>query len=130
MKTKILAMVGFLTLLAVVSAYGQASITADIPFQFTAAGKVLPAGEYRFGRDSNDSFIRVVGLKGASAVAQVITRIGAGIHNSPQDSHIVFDKIGEAYTLSELWIPGYAGFVLNVTKEKHEHRTVDTANPK
>ncbi len=130
MKTKILVTVSFLTLLAVVSASGQTTITADIPFQFTAAGKVLPSGQYQFIRDLNNSIIRVVGPKGASALVQVMTRLGAGIHTSPQDSHIVFDKVGENYTLSELWIPGYDGYVLNMMKGKHEHRTVDTANPK
>ena len=130
MKTKILVTVSFLTLLAVVSAYGQSTITANIAFQFTAGGKVLPSGQYQFIRDANDRTFRIAGPKGASAVVQTMTRLGSGIHTSPQDSHIVFDKVGESYTLSEIWIPGRDGYMLNMMKETHEHKTVDTGNPK
>jgi hypothetical protein len=129
-KTKILVTVSFLTLLAVVSAYGQNAITANIAFQFTAGGKMLPAGQYQFIRDANDKTFRIAGPKGASALVPIMTRLGAAIHTSPQDSHIVFDKVGESYTLSEIWIPGQDGYMLNMMKEKHEHRTVDTGNPK
>ena len=130
MKTKLLVTVSFLTLLAVGSVFGQARVRVDIPFPFTAAGKVLPAGEYQFSRDPNGAFIRVVGSKGESVLAQVLTRIGAAIHTTPQDTHVVFDKIGENHTLAELWIPGYDGFALSNTKEPHEHRTVNAPNPK
>jgi hypothetical protein len=55
----------------------------------------------------------------------VQTRLGAAIHTTKQDSHIVFDKVGEVYTLSEVWIPGTDGWLLFSTKGKHEHKTID-----
>lgn len=127
MRTKILVTISLLTLLGVTYAYAQGlSARANIPFQFTASGKVLPAGQYDFTREANDEAIRVAAVgKGPSVIAVAITRLGAGIHNTPQDSHIVFDKIGETYTLSEVWFPGVDGFMLHITKEKHEHRMVN-----
>jgi beta-xylosidase len=59
-------------------------------------------------------------------MALIQTRIAAGIHTSAQDAHIVFDKVGNSYLLSEIWAPGIDGYMLNVTKEKHEHMIVNT----
>ena len=55
----------------------------------------------------------------------VLTRTAGAIHNTPADAHLVFDKVGEAYTLSEIWFPGTDGYMLNILKEQHEHRVVD-----
>ncbi len=54
-----------------------------------------------------------------------LTRVAAGMHTSPADGHVVFDKIGDAYTLAEIWIPGQDGYILAVTKAKHEHRIIN-----
>ena len=50
MRTKILTLLSIFTLLAFVSTYGQTidSVRAKIPFEFNAAGKVFPAGDYNF----------------------------------------------------------------------------------
>ena len=127
MRTKILVTIGVLTVLVVTCAYAQGqSVRAKIPFQFTVSGKVLPAGQYDFMRDANDEAIRVVGeRKTPGVIAMIVTRLGAGIHTTPEDAHIVFDKVGDTYFLSEVWVPGVDGFLLHSTKGKHEHRTVD-----
>ncbi len=102
------------------------ALRANIPFQFTVEGKSLPAGQYEFIPSGNAETIRVVDQeKGLSSAALVVTRLGAGIHTTPKDAHIVFDKVGDTYFLSELWIPGIDGFLLHSTRGKHEHKTVD-----
>lgn len=40
------------------------------------------------------------------------------------EPHIVFDKIGERYFLSEVWLPGADGYLLHATNEKHTHQHV------
>ncbi len=127
MRAKILVIISLLTLLAVTAGYAQElPIRAKIPFQFTVSGKVLPAGQYEFLRESNDEAIRVAAEpKGQAVVALVVTRLWGGIHTTTEDAHIVFDKVGETYYLSEIWIPGVDGFVLHSTKGAHEHRTVN-----
>ncbi len=126
MKMKIAVTIGLVALLT--AAFGLAqtvqSLRANIPFQFIVEGKALPPGEYNFIR--NEGSFQVVSVKkGPSAVALVITTLGGGIHTTPQDAHIVFDKVGDSYFLSEIWIPQMDGFLLNATKEKHEHRTIN-----
>lgn len=77
-------------------------------------------------RDSSGEMIRVLGTaKDASVLVPIVTRFWGAIHTSKQDSHVVFDKVGEVYSLPVIWVPGEDGLVLNTTKGKHEHRTVD-----
>ena len=40
---------------------------------------------------------------GPAAIAVVMTRFGGGLHTTPQDAHIVLDKAGNNYSLSEIW---------------------------
>lgn len=126
MKKRILMTVGFVAVLAVVLAYGQpASIKAIIDFQFTAGGKVFPAGDYQFTRDTIAPVFRVQGEGKNFALAPVITRLAAAMHTTPQDSHLVFDKVGDTYMLSEIWVPGEDGYVLLITKGEHTHKVVN-----
>ena len=123
MRIKIL--VASLFLFSTVAAtFAQKSLQANIPFAFKVGDKQLPAGNYQFTRDTNDQSIRVVSQKD-SAVTLVLTRLAAGIHTTPQDAHVVFDKMGEQYWLAEIWIPGIDGFDLHNMTEKHEHRIID-----
>ncbi len=128
MRMKIVVPIGLFVLLATGFGFAQIqtiqSLRANIPFQFVVEGKTLPEGEYNFIR--NEGSFQVVSVKkGPSAVALVITMLGGEIHTTPQDAHIVFDKVGDSYFLSEIWIPQMDGFLLNATKEKHEHRTIN-----
>lgn len=126
MKKRIMLTVGFIAVLAVMLGYGQpASIKAMIDFQFTAGGKVLPAGEYEFKRDTTAPMFRVQGEGKNFVMAPVVTRMAKEMHTTPEDAHIVFDKVGDTYLLSEIWIPGEDGFLLLATKGAHEHKVVN-----
>jgi hypothetical protein len=126
MKFKLLLTFSLFAVLAVTLVYAQGlRVNAKIPFAFVTSGKTLPAGQYEFLPNSDDP-MKVTGAgKNAGVLVPVLTRLGAAIHTTKQDSHIVFDKVGEVYTLSEVWIPGSDGWLLFSTKGKHEHRTVD-----
>lgn len=127
MKTKIVLTIGVFALFATTLAYGaQPLVQSSIPFQFTAGGKVLPAGQYEFASDIQAQVMSVVGTtRGPAAAVPIITRLAAGMHTTPTDAHIVFDKVGDTYTLSEVWVPNLDGFLLHATKAKHEHKIVN-----
>jgi hypothetical protein len=131
-KTTILVMASVIVLLGATFGLAEGTqpmIRANIPFQFIVGTKMLPAGEYDFTPNALGDAVRVINIKGGpSSDALVLTRLGGEIHASPQDSHLVFDKVGSTYTFSELWLPGNDGFLLNITKEKHEHRTIKVPN--
>ena len=127
MKTKFLVMIGFVSLCAVTSAYGQGvHLKADIPFTFTAHGKaLLSEGEYTFTPNLQQQTIGLHGPNNQASTVPVITRLAGERHTNQKDAHIVFDKVGETYYLSEVWIPGQDGYLLHTTKGKHEHKVID-----
>ncbi len=101
------------------------AIHGNIPFQFTADGKVWPAGEYMLVPDNSIGSVRVEPEKGVGPVVPVITRLSPGMESTSTEAHAVFDKVGDTYFLSEVWIPGEDGFLLHVTKQAHEHKVVN-----
>jgi hypothetical protein len=126
-KTRILLTIGTFVLFATTFAYAADTLVkGNIPFQFKAGDKVLPAGQYEFASDNQGRIVTVRSTPaGSSTMVMVFTRLAAGIHTTATDSHVVFDKVGDTYTLSEVWVPGMDGFVLNVVKSKHEHKIID-----
>ena len=127
MRPKTLSLLGVFVLLAGAIAYGQGvgPVKAKIPFAFSAGEKALPAGQYSFTPDSSLAAMQVASADGkSSANVLILTRLAAGIHTTPADAHVVFDKIGNSYFLSEIWLPNEDGFMLRLTKEKHEHQII------
>jgi hypothetical protein len=125
MKARIILGVGLLTLLAVMSGYGQQlALKATIDFPFTAAGKALPAGQYEFLRDSTLQVFTVTGAGKTHAVVSILTTLALQTHSNADNAYLVFDKVGEACFLSEIWVPGADGFLVLATKGKHEHKVV------
>ncbi len=129
MRTKVILGVFLVGLLAagygLVAQTGTTALKAQIGFDFTAGTKALPAGMYTFSVMNSEQEVRVQGEGNNAAIAFVVTRLAADIHTTPQDSHIVFDTVGDKSMLSELWIPGQDGYVLLVTKGKHGHKVIN-----
>lgn len=105
---KRLIMVGMLVVLTTVSAHAQAGkqFTATIPFNFSVAGKTLPAGRYDVGRSTQTSAEGLM-LRGADGRAGVfvLTR-GIQTEEVQQESKLVFRRYGDQYFLGEVWISG------------------------
>jgi hypothetical protein len=115
-----------LCLILAALAYGQTPVKVSVPFQFNAAGKTLPAGQYEILRTAGDANLRLVSADGkSSAIVTIVTRLAGAMHTTPKDAHLVFDKVGETFYLSEFWNPGEDGFLLSTTAQKHEHRVID-----
>ncbi len=117
--------------LTALAAFAQSqSLRVTIRHAFTAGEKQFPAGQYQISRDPGLRFIRIAAADGKNAAqVPILTRIAASTHNTPKDAHLVFDKIGQTHVLSELWIPGQDGFVLNAPTGQHEHEVIDTPVP-
>jgi hypothetical protein len=104
-------------------------LRAKIPFTFHAGDKILPSGEYDFVYNTSARWginLRVVAPDGsANVLVEVLTRLPGGIHTTPQDAHVVFDKVASTYFLSSLWLPNIDGYLLRITMENVEHTIVD-----
>jgi hypothetical protein len=127
MRTRTLLISSLLILLVALLAFGQTMhLKAKVPFAFTVSGKVLPAGQYDVSTGTNFETIQVRGSDaGAVAIVPVMTRLGGALHTTPQDSHLVFDRVGDNYTLSEVWGLIGDGYLVFATKGKHEHAVVN-----
>jgi len=125
MKAKLLLAVMFMVSFGVLSGYGQLSpLNAKIDFPFTAAGKVLPAGDYEIVIDTTANVVRVQGKGRAESVLPIITRTSGEMRANPQEADLVFDVIGDTYVLSEVWSPAEDSYLVVATKEPHAHMVV------
>jgi hypothetical protein len=125
MRTKIMVLLGMSLLLAAVSMYGdQVSIKATIEFPFMVHGKTLPAGQYEFKKLEDGMAFRVQGEGKSVATAGIITRLSGEMRAEGQSAYVVFDVVGNASTLSEIWLPGEDGYMVSATKAKHTHTAV------
>ena len=61
--------------------------------------------------------------KGPAAEAPVVTRLAQPAVPLVEPK-IIFDKVGDKYIVSEVWLPGRDGFLLAGTKEPHTHHAV------
>ncbi|MDP2995981.1 MAG: hypothetical protein Q8N47_00750, partial [Bryobacterales bacterium] len=100
-----LSVLTVLVLLAVPLAAQSRRLTADIPFEFTAAGKVMPAGEYSIVlRSDFSSVAQLVATDAKESVFALGHGIGGG--KSQEDSRLTFNQYGNQYFLAEIWTQG------------------------
>lgn len=124
MKPNLVIRACLIAFLAGIPLYGQdltPAIQVNVPFQFTIENKTIPPGEYRISQDDEVIKIEAVGRSSVALIAPILTRL------AKQPNHVasaVFDKSGDEYVLSELWIPGLDGYVLRTTTAKHQHEIV------
>jgi hypothetical protein len=103
--------VGLLVMMGRTWAYGQdpgtePDLKAKIPFKFTVADTTLPAGEYMIKRldDPNPNALE---LRNANDRIEVVFLTeSAQADHSPAKSDLVFDKLGNRYFLSHIWVAG------------------------
>jgi hypothetical protein len=90
---------------ALLIAGAGAKETAEIPFDFQVKDRVLPAGTYSVQPMANSTalVIRNVGTGESIMALAPLPQLGkAG------DAHLVFNRYGERYFLSQVWF-GYEG---------------------
>jgi len=108
------------------SAFGADRMKAEVPFAFHVGSKTLPAGAYQFKIDREADVVTVSSDQPRSSTdVLIVTSLAARPHSTGENhAHLVFDKVGNTYTLSELWEPGSDGVLVHATKGKHEHHVI------
>ncbi len=120
------ALLAALSLVLCGVAAAQETLVSDIPFGFDAGGRAHPAGRYELQIDADKENAFLTSPTGAREVLLVVTRLAAP-ERPASKGRLVFDVVGDAHTLSEMWVPGEDGFLLFATKGKHTHRTTGLA---
>lgn len=113
-----LAIATFVTMLALVSAQAQngGDFAVTIPFEFRAAGKTFPAGDYYVRRNFDGAHV-VIRLESKNAAASIFVATHEVRQLAVQnESKLVFDNYGKQFFLSKLWYAGRStGEELNKT---------------
>lgn len=91
---------------------GQTQLLVDVPFNFVAGGKSLPAGEYRVSRAflwSNDGWCIRSGKDSAAMMTNEVL--------SPRQAHrpsMVFVHTSDGYSLAQVWTSEHEGHELQL----------------
>jgi len=111
---------GVIAVLTITAAHAQpAAISVTIPFDYSAGGKVLPAGEYKVQTGANGVIMLRNFEQGASAMI-----FGNRVQSNKvsQDVKLVFHRYDDSYFLSEVWAdPGTSrSFSLRPSRAERE----------
>jgi cytochrome c553 len=114
------AAISIIALWAVAPARAQAGATlsANVPFSFTAGDATLPAGTYQFENRPLEQALVVHGGKPGETKVHVVSRLaGASLF---VDIGLVFDAYQGNHVLAEVWMPGQGGVLLTASPEIHD----------
>lgn len=115
-----LSVLTVLGLLAVPLAAQTHKLKADIPFEFTAGGKVMPAGEYDVVLRADLSGVTQLYATDAHESAIVLGH-GIGGAKEQEESRLTFNKYGNQYFLAEVWTQGMStGFGFQKSRAERE----------
>ena len=130
MKPRVVALLGAAALLllahpTVTRAQNVASITVD--FEFVVHGQTLPAGTYvlRLDPDMRHFTLTQTDMPAPNEgiAVETLSRIAA-MQPPRGEPHVVFDKKGDTYFLSEIWLPDEDGWLVYATNEPHTRKVV------
>jgi hypothetical protein len=110
MKTRALVMAGLVAVTMLAStrvARAQEQILVNVPFDFVAGNKTLPAGEYAVKTIGPTHTLVLIDRNDATASAFLTTN--PVVASEPQsESKLVFNRYGDRYFLAQVWTAGYA----------------------
>ena len=109
MKNQIYRAIAILSMvlgLAGASVHGQTSgkVEVDIPFEFSAGKSTLKSGVYSVRRSSANLLV----LRDSDGKS-VILNAPLSVESKDKGERLVFNKYGEKYVLTQVWLTGETG---------------------
>ncbi len=108
MKTRAMVMAGMIAVTMMAStrvARAQEPMVVNVPFDFVAGSKTLPAGEYAVKTTGPTHTLVLIDRK--DATASIFLNTNAVVANDAQsESKLVFNRYGDRYFLSQVWSAG------------------------
>ena len=84
-------------------------IQANVPFAFSVANTTLPAGKYEIKTlDDSNNVLELRSPNGRTSVLFETDSLQARGDRAASKTELVFDKIGDQYFLSQVWVAGSA----------------------
>jgi hypothetical protein len=122
-------------LIAVFVALAAGSVRADdrtvlrvkVPFDFVAAGEVLPSGTYDIREGSDGSAMWIEGEQRHPVVAVVLTTQAGGLDPAGDQPSLVFTRHENHLQLAQIWLSDHDGRnVAGSSRLSGDHSTVVT----
>jgi hypothetical protein len=89
-------------LLALGVTFASAQMRANIPFDFSASGSNLIAGEYTLETTGDtNQVLQMCNLRQHACVLMIASQVESKAHNDP--GKLVFNRYGDQYFLSQIW---------------------------
>ncbi len=112
MKIQVLrnvAILGLFFVLAIASVQAQtpSRVEVNIPFDFSAGKGTLKAGAYSLKRTTGNAL--VIRSADGKTTALLNAPLAIGSRNSKAGERVVFNKYGDQYFLSQVWMSADAG---------------------
>jgi hypothetical protein len=104
--TTMLLLIVSLAFVTAVAANAQSRrANADVPFDFVAGNRTLPAGHYNIADSTTGrEVVRISELKQAKGVFALTILVSS--REAPKQSKLVFHRYGNRYFLAEIWNAG------------------------
>lgn len=114
--TKILLAFSFLLIGGITASYAQidsdTNLEVDIPNPFVLRDRAFPAGKYNLKPtdDPNDSAV-ILELSTLSGRKETVAFDTIAMNNgeAAKNTQLIFDKVGDQYFLSKIWVKGETG---------------------
>lgn len=103
------------------SAFAQQVSQVNVPFKFMAGKTAMDAGKYTV-TINEDATVTFTPAKGQPVMLLPVTRLAE--QTATADARFVFDRVGQEYRISEVWMGSIDGFLLNDLKEPHKHHII------
>ncbi len=123
----LLVLSGLLVGLGVTTASAQmiTQVKANIPFEFMAGSKTLPAGEYTVSSQVASGALVIRSEDSRETAFVIVNR--AGTPNQSDQASLVFHRYGNRYFLSQILTPG-VGMSFQVPESKVEREASRSAS--
>jgi hypothetical protein len=101
----VLVLFGSMAVAAQAQTSGRTKLIANVPFDFSAGNKKLPAGEYTVEQVSSVSDT-VLQLRSKDSNASVLLRMSATIGKVEKNAKLIFNRYGDQYFFAQAWVDG------------------------
>ncbi|HEY6245330.1 MAG TPA: hypothetical protein VIX17_15375 [Pyrinomonadaceae bacterium] len=129
MRNKIFSSIAMLSLFFVLAVAGvqaqrPTSVEVNLPFDFTAGKATLKAGRYHLRKLSGD----IISIRSEDGkVVMVNAPLTVGSRDLKSGSRLVFNRYGDAYFLTQVWLKTEIGQQLFPTKSESKVRDSEFA---
>ncbi|HKP35286.1 MAG TPA: hypothetical protein VJT71_00400 [Pyrinomonadaceae bacterium] len=102
----LVVLVGSMAVAAQAQNNSRTRMTANIPFEFSAGNKDLPAGQYEISEVNPASQPAALRLRSKDGSVSVLMQMNAVVGRTRESAKLIFRRYGSHYFLAQTWADG------------------------